>query len=142
MADNNTANVSTGKGVKGGYWFSAPASDENLAKITDESLKDFDAKVLETLTDAVNLGYISEDGWNESEDRDTEDFKDVNGDVVDSSTSSRVESVAATAWSTDLLSRRWSWVRNRTRTTVSPCWPRVTVPTRSCGARSVARPLG
>lgn len=93
---NDTANVSTGKGVKGGYWFSAPASTENLALITSESLKDFSAKVTETLADSVNLGYISEDGWVESEDRESDDFKDVNGDIIDSSTSSRTENIAVT----------------------------------------------
>ena len=96
MADNSTANVSIGKGVKGGYWFSAPATAANLAKIDSEALKDFDSKVSEVLDNVDNLGYISEDGWTESEDRDTEDFKDVNGDVIDSSTSGRVETIAAT----------------------------------------------
>lgn len=82
---NNTANVSAGKGVKGGYIFSAPVGTELP---TD----------LETALDAAFkcLGFISEDGYVESVSEDSSDIVDMNGDLMDSTSSNRVESAQVT----------------------------------------------
>ena len=78
---NNVENVSTGKGVEGGYIFSAPVGTDLP---TD----------YETALPAAFkcLGFISEDGYNESVDEDTNDINDMNGTLMDSSNSNRVES--------------------------------------------------
>lgn len=82
---NNTANVSAGKGVKGGYIFSAPVGTELPT--------DF-----ETALDAAFkcLGFISEDGYVESVSEDSSDIVDMNGDLMDSTSSNRVESAQVT----------------------------------------------
>lgn len=82
---NATENVSAGKGVAGGYIYSAPVG---TTLPTDYST-DLDAafKV---------LGYLSEDGYEESLDEDSDDIVDMNGDVIDSTHSSRVESAQFT----------------------------------------------
>ena len=78
---NDTQNVSAAKGIAGGYIFSAPVG---TALPTDEkSPLDTAFKV---------LGFISEDGYTESIDEDMEEIKDMNGDVIDTPSSSRVES--------------------------------------------------
>lgn len=92
--NNNTTNVSPAKGVKGGYFYSIERTTANLALITQ--LSDLTKKVTDIFTDAVPLGYISEDGWTISEDRESNDFNDVNGDVVDTSLQSKTETIAAT----------------------------------------------
>ena len=82
---NNVANVSSAKGVKGGYIFTAPVG---TALPTDYTT---------ALPEAWKcLGYISEDGYVETLDTDSEDIKDMNGDLMDSSTTSRVESAKLT----------------------------------------------
>lgn len=82
---NNQANVSAGKGVKGGYIFSAPVG---TALPTD-------AKA--TLNSSFKcLGFISEDGYVETVDEDSDDIVDMNGDVMDSTNSNRVESAQFT----------------------------------------------
>ena len=91
---NSTANVSVGKGVQGGYFFSAPATPTNLAKIAD--LSNFETPVLTSLTDGAVLGYISEDGWVFAEERDSESHVDVNGETVVTATTSKTDTVAAT----------------------------------------------
>ena len=91
---NSTANVSVGKGVKGGYFFSAPATAENLAAIS--GLSTFSTSVLTALTGGVNLGYISEDGWVFGEERDSESHVDVNGETIVTATTSKTENIAAT----------------------------------------------
>ena len=96
MADNNTANVSTGKGVKGGYFFRAPANDTNLNIIKNGGLKTFSSKVETIIATAENLGYISSDGWTISDDREIETYTDVNGDVINTGVNSRTETVKAT----------------------------------------------
>ena len=69
---NNQANVSAGKGVKGGYIFSAPVG---TALPTDIKSK---------LDPAFKcLGFISEDGYVEDIDEDSDDIVDMNGDVMD-----------------------------------------------------------
>lgn len=82
---NNTANVSSGKGVAGGYLFSAPVG---TALPTDNK----------TALDAafVNLGFVSEDGIAESIESDNEELRDMNGDVVHVAKSSRTETITAT----------------------------------------------
>lgn len=96
MADNNTANVSTGKGVKGGYFFRAPATTSNLNIIKNGGLKQFSSKVDTIISTAEGLGYISEDGWVISDDREVETYKDVNGDVINTGINSRTETIKAT----------------------------------------------
>lgn len=82
---NNQANVSAGKGVKGGYIFSAPVG---TALPTD---------VKATLNSSFKcLGFISEDGYVEAVGEDSDDIVDMNGDVMDSTNSNRVESAQFT----------------------------------------------
>ena len=77
---NNVANVSSAKGVKGGYIFTAPVG---TALPTDYTT---------ALPEAWKcLGYISEDGYVETLDTDSEDIKDMNGDLMASPQTSRVE---------------------------------------------------
>lgn len=78
---NSTANVSSAKGVKGGYIFIAP---KGTALPTDISTK-LDASF-------TVLGFISEDGYVESRETDSEDMNDMNGDLMDSEVTSVVES--------------------------------------------------
>lgn len=78
---NNQANVSSAKGVKGGYIFSAP---DGTALPTD---------IKTPLDPAFKcLGFISEDGYVETVDEDSDDIPDMNGDIMDSTNSNRVES--------------------------------------------------
>lgn len=82
---NNQANVSAAKGVKGGYIFSAP---EGSTLPTDIKTK---------LDPAFKcLGFISEDGYVEKVEEDSDDINDMNGDVMDSTNSNRVESAQLT----------------------------------------------
>lgn len=78
---NNTDNVSSAKGVRGGYIFSAPVG---TTLPTD----------IETKLDAAFkvLGFISSDGYTETTESDSEDITDMNGDLMDSPQTSRVES--------------------------------------------------
>ena len=78
---NNADNVSSSKGVKGGYIFSAPVGTE-LPK---------DIKTPLNVAFKV-LGYISSDGYKETIDSDSEDILDMNGDLLDLPKTSRVES--------------------------------------------------
>lgn len=82
---NTTANVSAAKGVKGGYIFSAPVGTELPTDIETDLNEAF--KV---------LGFISEDGYVESVEEDSNDIVDMNGDLMDSSNSGRVESAEVT----------------------------------------------
>lgn len=82
---NNAANVSAGKGVKGGYIYSAPVGTTLPTDIKT------------TLAPAFKcLGFISEDGYVETLEEDSEDIVDMNGDLMDSSNSNRVESAQFT----------------------------------------------
>ena len=78
---NNNANVSAGKGVSGGYIYSAP--------IGTTLPTDFKSPLDEAFE---CLGLISEDGYTETVDEDSNDLVDMNGDLMDSSNSNRVES--------------------------------------------------
>ena len=82
---NSTDNVSSTKGVRGGYIFVAPTG---TALPTDYST---------ALPTAYKcLGFISEDGYVETVDSDSEDLVDMNGDLMDSPQTSRVESATLT----------------------------------------------
>lgn len=67
---NNADNVSSSKGVKGGYIFSAPVGTELPKDIKTPLNEAF--KV---------LGYISSDGYKETIDSDSEDILDMNGEA-------------------------------------------------------------
>lgn len=82
---NSTDNVSSTKGVRGGYIFVAPVG---TALPTDYST------ALESAYKC--LGFISEDGYVETVDSDSEDLVDMNGDLMDSPQTSRVESAQLT----------------------------------------------
>lgn len=82
---NNQANVSAGKGVKGGYIFSAPVGTILPTDIETELDPAFKC-----------LGFISEDGYVETVEEDSNDIVDLNGDLMDSSNSNRVESAQFT----------------------------------------------
>ena len=82
---NNVSNVSGTKGVKGGYIFAAPTGTTLPTDIT--TAKDGAFKC---------LGFISEDGYVETLDTDTEDLSDMNGDLMASIQTSRVESAQFT----------------------------------------------
>ena len=82
---NNQENVSSAKGVKGGYIFSAPVGTElptDIKTPLDQAFK--------------CLGFISEDGYVENIDEDSDDLVDLSGDVMDSTNSNRVESAQLT----------------------------------------------
>lgn len=87
MANNNKANVSTTRGVKGGYFFSAPLgttdvpTKANFASWTPTSAWE-------------NQGYIPEDGFTESVSTDGGgELRDLNLDTVDYMDGSHTESV-------------------------------------------------
>lgn len=82
---NAVANVSTTKGVSGGYFFSAPSTATVPTDIDTALPSDF-----------VNLGFISEDGVTESIETDAENMVDMNGDTVYTASSSRTETITAT----------------------------------------------
>ncbi len=82
---NNTANVSSAKGVKGGYIFVAPVGTTLPTDIKTALDKKFSV-----------LGFISEDGYVESRETETEDMPDMNGDLMDSEITSVVESASFT----------------------------------------------
>lgn len=82
---NNQANVSSAKGVKGGYIFSAPVGTPLPTDIKTPLDPAFKC-----------LGFLSEDGYVETVDEDADDINDMNGDVMDSTNSKRVESAQLT----------------------------------------------
>lgn len=82
---NNQANVSAGKGVKGGYIFSAPVGTALPTDIKSRIDPEFRC-----------LGFISEDGYVETIDEDSDDLVDMNGDIMDSTNGTRVESAQFT----------------------------------------------
>lgn len=88
MADevkNNTANVSTTRGIKGGYAFNAPVGTTLPTDIKTALDPAFE-----------NVGFISEDGWTESLDSSSESITDMNGDTVDTYSSETTETLAMT----------------------------------------------
>lgn len=83
VGTNTVGNVSTTKGVAGGYLFSAPASATVPTDFSTALPNDF-----------VCLGFISEEGVTESIDTDNEEFVDMNGDIVYTAVSKRTETIA------------------------------------------------
>uniref|UniRef100_A0AAU8B3B8 Tail protein n=1 Tax=Dulem virus 32 TaxID=3145750 RepID=A0AAU8B3B8_9CAUD len=69
---NTNSNVQTGRFRVGGYAFAAPLAAPDPA----DGVAELDAAYL-------NMGYLSKDGLEEAEQRDTSDHEDVNGDVVE-----------------------------------------------------------
>lgn len=94
IAKNNTDYVSTGKGVAGGYFFSA------AKPATDEAFQTLIAKLLSLSNELseddgfANLGYISSDGMTVSESVSTTNETDMNGDTVYTTSSDRTETLA------------------------------------------------
>ena len=92
MADftnqNSAENVSTTRGVKGGYMLKAPLGTADVP--TAANFKTW------VPSDAwTNQGYIPEDGFTESvEFGDTTELRDINLDTVDSSTGGATETMA------------------------------------------------
>ena len=84
---NAAENVSTTRGVKGGYMFKAPLGTTDLP--TAENFTTW------VPSDAwINQGYIPEDGFTESvEFGDTTELRDINLDAVDSSTGGATETM-------------------------------------------------
>ena len=82
---NNAANVSAGKGVTGGYIYTAPVG----TTLPTDIKTSLDTKF-------KTLGFISEDGFAETIEEDTDDLVDMNGDVMDTTNSNRVESATVT----------------------------------------------
>lgn len=80
---NNQENVSAGKGVSGGYIFSAPVGTTLPVKPV--------SKASELDMAFSCLGFISEDGYVEGVSEDSNDLTDMNGDLMDSTNSNRVE---------------------------------------------------
>lgn len=88
IAANDSANVSVGKGLKGGYLFSAPIGTALPTK-PDTKAEDLDEAF-------VNLGYVSEDGINNAIDQDAENYVDMNGDTIESASSTYTETMVFT----------------------------------------------
>lgn len=84
MDKNNTQNVSAGKGVAGGYFYSAPAGTK--PPVGFEPLAE----------EFVNLGFVTEDGITNGVDEDSDEVKDLNGDTIGSLSSSKTETLQLT----------------------------------------------
>ena len=81
---NTVANVSTTKGVAGGYFYSAPSTATAPTDYSTQLTADF-----------VCLGYVGEDGIAESIETAPPPIPDMNGDTVYTATSSRTETITA-----------------------------------------------
>lgn len=81
-ASNDSRYVSTTRGVQGGYLFVAPVGTTLPTDYSSTLAAEF-----------VNAGYIGEDGFTEGTDSDSSDFKDINGDIVDSSSAGTSETL-------------------------------------------------
>lgn len=73
---NDTANVSVGGGVRGGYLFSGPIT----AKVPGED--DFDEFYAEPWDEYENLGFVSSDGIVDAKEKEQDNITDLNGDVI------------------------------------------------------------
>lgn len=67
----DTANISVGKGVAGGYMFVAPAG----TALPEDNKTELDTKF-------VNMGYLGEDGISFSDSSSNDKFVDMNGDTI------------------------------------------------------------
>lgn len=87
MAANNKANVSTTRGVRGGYFYSAPIGTTDVP--TKANFKTW------TPSEAwENQGYVVEDGLTESVSKDGGDaLRDINLDHVDDTVGTYTETV-------------------------------------------------
>lgn len=87
MGQNNKANVSTTRGVKGGYFFSAPIGTTDIPTAANY-------KTWTPGTAWENQGYVPEDGFTESASMDGgENLKDINQDIVDTTDTSVTETL-------------------------------------------------
>lgn len=88
MAANNKANVSTTRGVAGGYFFSAPIGTTDVPTASN----------YRTWTPGAaweNQGYVVEDGFAESASMDGgEEIKDINQEIVDTTDGSVTETLS------------------------------------------------
>ena len=85
MANNNVQNVSNAKGVAGGYVYVAP---KGTTLPTDYST---------SLSGSFkNLGFVSSNGIEPNEDMTITRFYDMNGDIVSTAMSERVETFKLT----------------------------------------------
>lgn len=82
---NDKRNVSTTRGVAGGYFFTAPVGTDLPT--------DFKSELNEAF---VCAGFISEDGFSEGLDGSSENITDINGDNVHTYSDKRTETVALT----------------------------------------------
>lgn len=78
IAANNKANVSTTRGVAGGYLFRAPVGT-SLPSAADYPT--FFSTALDSAWE--NVGYLTTDGVSRSTDGDSDEMQDMNLDVVD-----------------------------------------------------------
>lgn len=78
----NKANVSTTRGIKGGYLFAAPVGTNLPTDIKTELDPAF-----------FSLGYVSSDGFEESVDQSSGEINDMNGDLVDTYDESAKETI-------------------------------------------------
>lgn len=78
----NKANVSTTRGIKGGYLFAAPVGTD----LPTDLKMDLDPAFF-------SLGYVSSDGFEESVDLSSGDLEDLNGDNVDTYNESAKENI-------------------------------------------------
>ena len=81
MAQNNTANVSVGKGVAGGYFYTAPIG---TALPTDWS---------SPLVGFNNCGFLTDEGITAATEADSETYKDMNGDDILTASSGRTRTI-------------------------------------------------
>lgn len=88
MANNDTANVSASKGIKGGYLYSAPVGTP-LPTTVVTSAAELDSAF-------NNIGFIGPDGYQLSEESEAVDFNDAFGESMDEGYSSRTESAQFT----------------------------------------------
>lgn len=115
---NNQANVSAGKGVKGGYIFSAPVG---TALPTDIKSK---------LDPAFKcLGFISEDGYVEDIDEDSDDIVDIFQSALP------LRGATATFCSITLLSAKYCIFKDHRRK-ISRQIPQNSSETRRCVVRA------
>ena len=88
MSRNNKANVSTTRGVVGGYFFSAPIGTTDVPTAANY-------KTWTPSSAWDNQGYVPEDGFTESASTDGgENIKDINQDIVDTTDTSVTESLS------------------------------------------------
>ena len=87
MPSNNKANVSTTRGVKGGYFLSAPIGTTDVPTAANY-------KTWVPSSAWENQGYVPEDGFTESASMDGgENIKDINQDIVDTTDTSVTETL-------------------------------------------------